>query len=621
MTLPPVYGGEILHVDLESGDSRTEAIEEADARRFLGGNGFAAKLVHEHVPAGADPFDPENVLAFAVGPMNLTPFQSTSRGVVGFVSPMTDGFFDSTFGGSFPRAQKSLGFEAVVLHGRAPETSYVRLSEDGAEVVPDDSLEGLGTYEACEAVRETEGQGFDTHVIAAGPAGEHRVRYACLLHDSEDREGVAGRGGSGAVLGSKNVKAVAIREGDFEPELADESGLRNLAIGRMGELMEGTEMLQDYGTAGLVNPINEMGRLGRRNNASELVAEADAEAISGERLKAEYVTEDTTCANCAVKCGKHVSVESAGITGAKIPEFESLFATATMTESYDTDRVIEANDLCDRLGMDTISWGVTVAFAREAHERGLLDVDGEEAGLLEFGNSEGMVDLAELVAHREGIGDRLAEGSARLADSLSASEDDPSKYVHGVKGLELAAHSPRGLKGMSIGYATATRGGSHHDTRPTRQYDGEFDRTTEGTPEFAARSQHFTALGDSLTQCRFVSEGGWGTAINDRYRDAINAATGWDLTTEEVEAVGERIYNLERLINVERGVASRETDTLPYRVQHEPIPEGPNEGMYCPPEELDAMLTEYYEFRGWDEDGTPIEETLERLDLGDLAAV
>jgi aldehyde:ferredoxin oxidoreductase len=619
MTLPPVYGGEVLHVDLEGGDSWTEAIDEADARRFLGGNGFAAKLVHEHVPPESDPFDPENVVVFAVGPMNLTPFQSTSRGVVGFVSPMTNGFFDSTFGGSFPRAQKSIGFEAVVLHGKAPGPSYVRLSEEGAEVVPSPDLAGRETYETCEAVREAEGQGFDTHVIATGPAGENLVRYACLLHQSHDREGVAGRGGSGAVLGSKNVKAVAIREGDFQPELADESALRNLAIGQMGELMEGTEMLQEYGTAGLVNPVNEMGKLGRHNNATEQVAEADAEAISGERLKAEYVTEDTTCANCAVKCGKHVSVESRGITGAKIPEFESLFATATMTDVFDVERVVEANDLCDRFGMDTISWGVTVAFAREAHERGLLDADADDRALLEFGHAEGLVELAELTAYREGIGDRLAEGSFRLADSIESDADDPRRYVHGVKGLELAAHSPRGLKGMSIGYATSTRGGSHHDTRPTRQYAGEYDETTDGTAEFAARSQHFTALGDSLTQCRFVSEGGWGKEINERYRDAINAATGWDLTVEEVETVGERIYNVERLVNVERGVASRETDTLPHRVMHEPIPEGPSGGMYCPPEELDGMLTEYYAFRGWDEDGTPTDETLDRLDLGGLA--
>jgi aldehyde:ferredoxin oxidoreductase len=172
---------------------------------------------------------------------------------------------------------------------------------------------------------------------------------------------------------------------------------------------------------------------------------------------------------------------------------------------------------------------------------------------------------------------------------------------------------------MSIGYATSTRGGSHHDTRPTLQYDGEHAETTEGTPAFAARTQHFTALGDSLTQCRFVSEGGYDKRVTDRYRDAINAATGWELSTDEVERIGERIYNLERLINVERGVARRETDTLSHRVMHEPIPDGPAEGMYCPPEELSAMLDEYYAFRGWDDDGIPTPERLDALDMAELA--
>jgi aldehyde:ferredoxin oxidoreductase len=471
----------------------------------------------------------------------------------------------------------------------------------------------MSTYETCEAIREKEGQQYDTHVIAAGPAGENQVRFACLLHDSRIREGVAGRGGSGAVLGSKNVKAVAIREGSFEPEPA--GNLQQFAVGHMNNIMEGTEALQEYGTSALVNPVNEMAKFGRRNFQYEQVDEADAEAISGETLKEEYVTEDTTCASCAVACGKHIAVQSEGITEAKIPEFESLFATASMQEVYDIERVVAANDLCDRLGMDTISFGVTVAFARECYEKGFISEDASPH--LTFGDADGLVELAERIAYREGFGDELAEGSFRLAASLGG--EDAERFLPGTKGLEFAAHSPRGLKGMRIGYATATRGGSHHDTRPALQYEGEHDETTEGTPEFAARSQHFTALGDSLTQCRFVSEGGWGTHIDDRYRDAINAATGWDLTTEEVETVGERIYNLERLVNVERGIASRETDTLPHRVQHEPIPEGPNAGMYCPPEELDAMLTEYYEFRGWDEGGAPTGETLERLDLGDLA--
>lgn len=607
--LPSAYGGEILHIDLETEETWRERIDPGDARRFLGGNGFAAKLVHEHVPADADPLTPENLLVFSVGPMTATPFQSTSRGVLGFISPMTNGFFDSTFGGTFPQAQKTTGFDAIALHGRAEKQSYLRIDEEGAIRKDATELEGKDTYETCETIREQEGVGYSTHVIAAGPAGENLVRYACLLHQGRNREGVAGRGGAGAVLASKNLKAVAIREGSFEPRVVSGAEFRELTTGQMGRLMEETEMLQTYGTAGLVNPINEMGKLGRRNNQGEQVRDEEAEAVSGETLH-EYVTEDTTCAGCAVRCGKHVSIESEGITEAKIPEFESLFGTTTMQEVYEIRRVIEANDLCDRLGMDTISWGVTVAFARECCEKGLIET--EDSPHLEFGDAEGLVSLAKQTAAREGFGDLLAEGSFRIAEQLGGNSDE---YLHGRMGLEFAAHSPRGLKGMSIGYATSNRGGSHHDTRPTRQYGGEYDETTEGTAEFAARSQHFTALGDSLTQCRFVSEAGWGAAINENYRDAVNLALGWDLSLEEVERIGERIYNLERLINVERGVAGHETDTLPYRVTHEPIPDGPSAGMYCPPEELDSMLDEYYEFRGWDRDGKPTPETLSELGI------
>jgi aldehyde:ferredoxin oxidoreductase len=610
--LPPVYGGEILHVHLDTGETETETIDPQDARRFLGGNGFAAKQVAEHVPTDADPLDPENVLALAVGPMNATPFQSTSRGVVGFVSPMTNGFFDSTFGGTLPQALKTTGFEGVVLHGRAPESSYVLVDEGGATVKTAPDLDGKGTYETCGAVRDREGVGYDTHVLATGPAGDNEVRYACLLHESEMREGVAGRGGAGAVLGSKNVTAIAVQSGDFQPEPAGD--LRGRTVQQMGELMAETEMLQEYGTAGLVNPINEMGKLGQRNMQREQTDPAEAGAISGERLKAEYVTEDTTCANCAVKCGKHVSVEAEGITEAKIPEFESLFGTATMQEVYDIERVMKANDLCDRLGVDTISWGVTVAFARECAEKGLLDEDASPH--LDFGDADGLVELVRKTAHREDFGDELAEGSFRLAASLDGEAD---RYLYGTKGLEFAAHSARGLKGMSIGYATATRGGSHHDTRPTLQYDGHHDETTDGTPTFAARIQHFTALGDSLTQCRFVSEGGWGARVNEQYTEAINLATGWDLSVDEVERIGERVYNLERLINVARGVADREADTLPHRVMQEPIPDGPAQGMYCPPEELDAMLDDYYAYRGWNDNGHPTAETVERLDMEDVA--
>jgi aldehyde:ferredoxin oxidoreductase len=270
--------------------------------------------------------------------------------------------------------------------------------------------------------------------------------------------------------------------------------------------------------------------------------------------------------------------------------------------------------MCDQLGMDTISAGVTIAFATECYEKGILSRDraGRE---LRFADHQLMLELLEDTAYRRGVGDLLAEGSARMAAQLGAGS---ARLLYAVKGLELPGHSARVLKGMSIGYATATRGGSHHDTRPTLQYATDHDNTTpEGKPEFAVKSQHFTAVGDALTQCRFVSERGFGAMLNDRYPRLINAVTGWNLTLEDVERIGERIWNLERAFNVREGVR-REQDCLPYRVMHEPVPDGLHKGMHCPPAELDAMLDAYYALRGWTAEGVPTPEKLQALGLGEL---
>ncbi|MBT3350192.1 MAG: aldehyde ferredoxin oxidoreductase, partial [Nitrospinaceae bacterium] len=221
----------------------------------------------------------------------------------------------------------------------------------------------------------------------------------------------------------------------------------------------------------------------------------------------------------------------------------------------------------------------------------------------------------EDIALRRGFGAKLAEGGQRLAEEIGG---DAPNLLYATKGLELPAHSARALKGMSIGYATGTRGGSHHDTRPTLQYAADHDNTTtEGKAEFAFRTQNFTALGDSLTQCRFTAERGYGAMINDKYATLLNLVTGWDTTADELELTGERICNLERAFQVREG-ADRSGDTLPHRVMHEPIPDGPHKGMYCPPEELEAMKDEYYILRGWDENGIPTRETLGRLGLNDL---
>jgi len=602
------YGGRVLFVDLASGASRVEPLDPRVARAYLGGNGLAARLLYDHVPAGTDPLGPANAVVFGAGPITDTTVPGNSRACVATKSPLTGLFFDSTFGGRFPATLKRTGFDAVVLTGRAEVPAYLAISEHGAEVKPAAHLWGRSTRDAVQALGAAEGGEADA--IAIGPAGEHRVRFAALAHYWKNREGVAGRGGIGAVLGAKNLKAVVVR-GSRKTVVADPPALKTLVDETREPLAKGTQALSTYGTPFLVGPINALGALGSYNLKAEVFAES--RAVGGEEMKARYHDRDTTCLKCPVACGKQYVISGGEFAGrrAKMPEYETIFALGPMLGIANPEALTLANDLCDLLGMDTISMGVTLAFVCEALERGWLtraDV-GVPFG---WGDWRGMLALIEQTARREGFGARLAEGAWRLAESVGP---EATKLVYAVKRLELPAHSARALKGLSIGYATATRGGSHHDTRPTPQYAPSFDRRgAAGKPAFAARSQHFTAMGDSLVLCRFTAERGFGLFVEEPYARMVRAVTGWDVTVEELERAGERIVNLERLFNVREGVR-RAQDTLPWKVMHEPIPEGPSAGMHCPPAELSAMLDEYYALRGWDPDGVPTPARLAALEL------
>jgi aldehyde:ferredoxin oxidoreductase len=592
------YGGRLLIVDLTRGTSGVVPLAEETARAFLGGNGLAARLLWEHVPAGVDAFDPANAVVFAVGPVTDTTVPGNSRALVAAKSPLTNLFFDSTFGGRFPATLKRTGFDAVMLTGRAPEPSYVVVNEDGAVVKPAARLWGQTTRDAVNALVAAEGA--DADAIAIGPAGERLVRFAAMAHYWKNREGVSGRGGIGAVLGSKNVKAVVVK-GARKTEIADPAALKALLERTREPLKTGTKALTTFGTPFLVGPINALGGLGAYNLREETFAEA--RVIGGEEMKAHYHDRDTTCLKCPVACGKQYAIgegEFAG-TKAKMPEYETIFALGPMLGIAHPESLILANDLCDLLGMDTISMGITLAFVAEALERGWLDQ--KDVGVpFGWGDWRGMLKLVEMTGRREGFGARLAEGAWRLAASV---HPEGQNLVYAVKGLELPAHSARALKGLSIGYATATRGGSHHDTRPTPQYAQGFDRRgTADKPAFAMKSQHFTAVGDSLVMCRFTSERGFGLFVGEPYAEMVRAVTGFDMTVDELERVGERIVNLERLFNVREGVR-RADDRLPWKVMHEPIPDGPSAGMFCPPDELAAMLDAYYDLRGWDADGVP----------------
>ena len=602
------YGGRILFVDVGTGDNRIQPVTEAMARALLGGNGFAARLLLDHVPAGVDAYDPANAVIFAVGPVTDTTVPGNSRACVAGKSPLTGLFFDSTFGGRFPATMKRTGFDAIVITGGAAEPVYVKVTESGAELRSARALWGQSTRDTVAAIHAAEGA--DADVMAIGPAGERLVRFSAMGSYWKNREAFAGRGGLASVLGSKRVKAVVVA-GARKTEVADPAALKALLEQQREPLKTGTKALSIYGTPFLVKPINTLGALGSYNLRGEVFA--DAVAISGEEMHAHMHDRDTTCLKCPVACGKQYEVREGELLGlkAKMPEYETIFAFGSMLGNAHAASLARANDLCDLLGLDTISMGVTLAFVCEAVERGWLSE--RELGVpFGWGDWRGMLRLVEMTATREGFGDRLAEGAWRLAESI---HPEATRLVYAVKRLELPAHSARALKGMSIGYATATRGGSHHDTRPTPQYAQNFDRRSpEGKPEFAMKSQHFTAVDDSLVLCRFTSERGFGLYVEEPYARMVGAITGWDMTTEELERVGERIVNLERLFNVREGVR-RGDDVLPWRVMHEPIPDGPSAGAYCPPEELAGMLDRYYALRGWDADGVPTPARLSALDL------
>jgi aldehyde:ferredoxin oxidoreductase len=606
------YTGRILHIDLTRQESKVQNFDEAFARKFLGGNGFAVKILYDGLEKGADPFSPENLVVLAVGPVTDSPLPSTSRAYVATKSPLNGLFFDSTFGGRFAITQKRTGFEAITISGKAASPVYLVIDESGAQFKPAGTLWGKLTKETFEAIQAVEGESAD--VVAIGPAGERRIRYACLVHYWRGREGVSGRGGIGAVLGSKNVKAVVVK-GSKKTRVADSQAVQELIASRKEAMDKGTAGLKNLGTPVLVNMINTLGGLGVRNLQEEQSSRAPD--IGGEKLKELFFERNDTCFGCPIACGKTLRLppEQGGLRW-KMPEYETLFSLGSMADNWDAASLLKLNSLCDQYGLDTISMGVTISFALECFEKGYLTAGDTGGKNLRFGDAALLLDLVEETGKRQGFGEVLAEGSFRLAERLGK---DSANLLLCFKKVEVAGHSARALKGMSLGYATATRGGSHHDARPTLQYAGEFDRTQARTaPTFAFRTQNFTALNDSLTQCRFASERGFGGVINENYVKMINSVTGWNFTLAEVEGIGERIYNLERAFNCREGV-SRKDDVLPFRTSSQPIPGGPSKGMYTSPDEFQGMLEEYYRLRGWDSNGIPTAEKLRALGLPEAA--
>lgn len=587
--------GKTLEVDLSSGEAKLQHLDPDLARLFLGGRGLGARLLWDMVRPDVEPLSRDNVLIFCTGPLTATGFQTSNRFTVSTKSPLTGTVLDANSGGFWGMRLKRSGLDALIVRGRAEKPVYLDLAPGEVALRDASHLWGKTVPETTTEL----GQGHGCSVLCIGPAGENLVRFAAIMNDGTR---ALGRGGPGAVMGSKNLKAVVVR-GEEKAGVADRQHLRFVRYEASKHLTASpltSQALPQFGTASVLNVVNTIGALPTRNFQDSRFEQADA--ISGEAITDDLLTGKTACWACPIACTRVTKTARREGEG---PEYESVWALGAACGIGDLEAIADANYLCNDLGLDAISTGATIACAMELAERGIIDCD------LRFGRAELLEGVIRAIAFREGLGSELAEGSRRFAEEHGAGE-----YSMSVKGLEMPAYDPRAMQGQGLLYATSNRGACH-------MRGNMLGPEVLGLPKLVHRlqvrgkagmvilHQNAAAAIDSLALCKFTN-----MAVAEEYfARALTAVTGVSYSTGDLVRAGERIWNLERLYNLREGF-TRADDTLPRRLLEEPLSGGPNEGWVS---HLPEMLDEYYRFRGWDENGVPTESKLAELSLQDLA--
>ena len=594
------YCGKLLRVNLNTGEITKEELDMALAKKFVGGRGLGSYFLAEEVDPAVDALSAENKLIFATGPLTGSQAPASGRYMVVTKSPLSGTVASSNSGGFWGAELKRAGYDMIIVQGRSDKPCYISINDDAVEIRSAESCWGKLVSETTDLLLE-EAADAKARVLTIGPAGERQLLLACIMND---RYRAAGRSGVGAVMGSKNLKAIVVRGSGKvapgKPEAAKE------VLKRVRQALKENDItskgLPTYGTSVLVNVINEHGMYPTRNFQRGHFE--TAEKVSGEALAEQYLVKNVACYACPIACGRRVKV---GDEQGEGPEYETLWAYSADCGVDDLAAVIRANNWCNEYGLDTISSGTTIACAMELYEKGYIKPDEIDGPAQEFGSSEAIVEWTRKMGAGEGFGARLAAGSYRLAESYGAAELSMS-----VKKLEMPAYDPRGVQGHGLEYATSNRGGCH-----VRGYmispeilgiPEKLDRfSVDGKAGWVKRIQDLTAVIDSIGLCLFTS-----FALGpEHYRDMYNAIVGEDWTTEEMLEAGERIWNLERRFNLKAGVGAEE-DRLPRRLLEEPIQAGAKEGQV---HRLAEMLPEYYQERGWDAKGVPTKERLVQLGL------
>ncbi|ASJ00188.1 aldehyde ferredoxin oxidoreductase [Thermococcus gorgonarius] len=604
-----MYGnwGRFLRVNLSTGEIKVEEYDEELAKKWLGSRGLAIYFLLRDMDPKVDPLSPENKLIITPGPLSGTSAPTGGRYNVVTKSPLTGFITMANSGGYFGAELKFAGWDGIIVEGKAESPVYIYIKDDNVEIRDASHLWGKVVSETEEAIKKEIGS-KKLHIASIGPAGENLVKFAAVMNDGHR---AAGRAGVGAVMGSKNLKAIAV-EGSKQVPIADRQKFMLTVREKINKLRNDPVAgggLPKYGTAVLVNIINENGLYPTRNFQTGVFEHAYEQ--SGEAMTAKYLIKNQPCYACPIGCGRVNKLPTVGVTEG--PEYESIWALGANLGINDLASIIEANHQCDEFGLDTISTGGTLAAAMELYEKGYLtDEELGDAPPFRWGNTEVLHYYIEKIAYRKGIGDKLAEGSYRFAEMYGHPE-----YSMSVKKLELPAYDPRGAEGHGLGYATNNRGGCHIKNYMISPeilgypYKMDPHDISDDKIKMLILFQDLTALIDAAGLCVFTT---FGLGADD-YRDMLNAALGWDFSTEDYLKIGERIWNAERLFNLKAGLVPERDDTLPKRFLEEPMPEGPNKGHIV---RLKEMLPRYYKLRGWTEDGRVPKEKAEELGIAEF---
>ena len=606
------YTGKVLHVDLASGRSKITTFNDDFAKAYIGGTGFGIKTLIDNQKPGIAPFDPENPLIFTVGAVTSTmvPCASSKFGVFA-KSPASNLLGEAYSTGQWGAELRFAGYDILVIKGKSPKPVYLWIDDESVQTMDASSLWGTTTWEAEEIIRKELGDQL-IRVSGIGQGGENLARVACLMNDHFR---AAGRTGLGAIAGSKNLKAVAVR-GTHDIKVAEPEKLLELCLD-LYERCKGpaTSKYRGLGTAANVLTMNAQAALPTRNYQSATFE--GAETISGEYLNEHFVTKIQGCTACPCRC-EHIAEVSEGPFKGAIArvEYEPTMAFGSYCGVDRLEPVIKAIEYCNLYGVDAIGTGIIIGFGMECYEKGLITKDDTGGLELEFGNGEAMVEMVKKIALREDIGDVLAEGVKLASEKIGQGSE---QFAMHIKGVEVTGYEIRGLKTCALGYAVSRRG-ADHQRHGSYGWDlgGKVDRFTvdKGRGKLVMGDEDNYCIFDSMILCKFT-RGIWN---NDLIAKVYSLVTGIPMTGKELVTAGERISNLARLYNIREGL-TRKDDTLPPRVMSEPIPSGIAKGSYVKPEELDILLDGYYEARGWTKAGVPTATKIKELGLDEYRAI